>query len=235
VEPGLRCAGGGRRFEVRSLNMKGPHRHSWHRRRGYHHGNLREALIEAARQLMEKRGPEGFSLTEAARLAGVSPAAPYRHFRDREALLAEVARSGFERFAGSLEEAWDEGRPTAIAALEKVGRAYLAFAREEPASYAAMFEAGLSMDDSPDLKAAADRAFDVLRRACSLVAETLPEAARPPGDLMSLHVWAFTHGIATLFAEGKPGRGKVPMTGEEILESGMLIYLKGLGVIPGGK
>lgn len=215
--------------------MKASHRHSWRRRRGYHHGNLREVLIEAARQLIEKRGPEGFSLTEAARLAGVSPAAPYRHFRDREALLAEVARSGFERFAEKLEAAWDEGRPTPIAAFEKIGRAYLAFAREEPASYAAMFEAGLSMDDSPDLKAAADRAFEVLRRAGSLVAEALPETARPPGDLMSLHVWAFTHGIATLFAEGKPGRGKVPMTGEEILESGMLIYLKGLGVIPGAE
>lgn len=215
--------------------MAGPHRQKWRRRRGYHHGNLKEVLVEAARQLIEQRGPEGFSLTEAARLAGVSPAAPYRHFRDREALLAEVARSGFERFAEKLEVAWDEGRPTPMVAMENLGRAYLTFARSEPASYAAMFEGGLSMDESPELQSAGDRAFDVLRRACTRMIETLPESQRPPGDLMSLHVWAFTHGIATLFAQGKPGRGKVPMTGDEILETGMLLYMRGLGIIPGDR
>lgn len=215
--------------------MGDSHRQQWGRRRGYHHGNLREALIEAARQLIAQRGPDGFSLTEAARLAGVSPAAPYRHFRDREALLAEVARSGFELFAERLETAWDGGRPSPIAALENVGRAYLAFAREEPASYAAMFEAGLSPADDPDLQAAAEQAFNVLRRASARLAAALPEEERPPGDLMSLHVWALTHGVATLFSDGKPGRGKAPMTPEEVLESGMLVYLTGLGIIPGGK
>lgn len=213
--------------------MKGPGRNQWRRRRGYHHGNLRHVLIEAARELIEQRGPVGFSLTEAAKLAGVSPAAPYRHFRDREALISEVARSGFESFADRLAVAWDEGRPTPMIAFEKLGRAYLAFAREEPASYAAMFEAGLSVDDSPDLKAAAEGAFAVLASASSRIAEGLPAKSRPPGDLMGLHVWALSHGIATLFAEGKPGRGRVPMTGEEILEAGLLIYLRGLGVIPG--
>lgn len=212
--------------------MTGPGRNQWRRRRGYHHGNLREVLIEAARQLIEQRGPEGFSLTEAAKLAGVSPAAPYRHFRDREALISEVARSGFDRFAGKLDIAWDDGRPTPLAAFENMGRAYLAFARDEPASYAAMFEAGLSVEAVPELKAAADKAFAVLRRASNRLAETAPATAQPPGDLMSLHVWALSHGIATLFGDGKPGRGKVPMKPEEVLESGLLIYLKGLGVIP---
>lgn len=213
--------------------MKISQRNHWRRRRGYHHGNLKEVLVEAARQLIEQRGPEGFSLTEAARLAGVSAAAPYRHFRDREALLFEVARTGFDRLADQLEARWDEGRPTPINAFINVGRAYLVFAREESASYAAMFEAGLSLDNSPELKAAADRAFSALRGACSAVIESAPKGiVRPPGDLMSLHVWSMCHGIATLFSDGKPGRGKVPLTDEEILEAGILIYLKGLGVIP---
>ena len=73
---------------------------------------------------------------------GVSPAAPYRHFRDRDALLAELARNGFERFAARLDLAWNNGIPTPLSAFENLGRAYLAFAREEPASYAVMFEAG---------------------------------------------------------------------------------------------
>src|SRR3954454_11603001 len=112
-------------------------------RRGYHHGNLREALVRAALDLIAQKGPAGFTFAEAARLAGVSPAAPYRHFRDRDALLAEIARNGFERFAGKLEAAWNNGIPTPLSAFENLGRAYLDFAREEPASYAVMFEAGL--------------------------------------------------------------------------------------------
>ena len=131
----------------------------WHRPRSYHHGNLKEVLLEAARKLIEQYGPAGFSLTEAARLAGVSPAAPYRHFRDREALLAELARNGFERFAAKLDLAWNNGIPTPLSAFENLGRAYLAFAREEPASYAVMFEAGLGVSGDDQLKAAADSAL----------------------------------------------------------------------------
>ena len=115
----------------------------WRRPRSYHHGNLKEVLLEAARKLIEEHGAFGFSLTEAARLAGVSPAAPYRHFRDRDALLAEVARHGFERFAARLDMAWNNGVPTPLSAFDALGKAYLGFAREEPASYAVMFEAGV--------------------------------------------------------------------------------------------
>ena len=83
---------------------------SWKRRareeRGYHHGNLKEALIQAARQLIAEKGPAGFTFADAARSAGVSPAAPYRHFRDREALLADVAREGFQRFEAMLSTGW---------------------------------------------------------------------------------------------------------------------------------
>jgi AcrR family transcriptional regulator len=138
----------------------------WRRPPSYHHGNLREVLLEAARKLIEQYGPAGFSLTEAARLAGVSPAAPYRHFRDREALLAEVARSGFERFAARLDMAWNNGIPTPLSAFEQLGRAYLAFARDEPASYTVMFETGLA-EASRESIPAAERAFDVLQKAAS--------------------------------------------------------------------
>src|SRR3954468_1090657 len=79
--------------------------------RAYHHGNLKEALVRAALELIAEKGPGGFTFAEAARWAGVSPAAPYRHYRDRDALLADVARRGFEAFADALTRAWDEGRP----------------------------------------------------------------------------------------------------------------------------
>ena len=79
------------------------------KRRGYHHGNLREALIDTALSLISQKGPAGFTIAEAARAAGVSPAAPYRHFKDRDALIADVAERGFEVFAKGLAEAWAEG------------------------------------------------------------------------------------------------------------------------------
>src|ERR1700735_230475 len=128
-------------------------------RRGYHHGNLREALVEAALALIAEKGPAGFTIAEAARLAGVSPAAPYRHFRDAESLLAEVATRGFDQFRERLAAALNAASsPAPARAAEAVGRAYLAFAREEPAFYAAMFEARIARAPFPDLQAARDRA-----------------------------------------------------------------------------
>jgi AcrR family transcriptional regulator len=200
-------------------------------RRGYHHGNLREALIRAALDLIAEKGPAGFTFADAARSAGVSSAAPYRHFRDRQALLADVARRGFDLFEQRLNAAWNEGRPDPFRAFENVGRAYLAFAREQPAFYSAMFEAGLPLDDDPELQQAADRAFAVLRRAAETFCARLPSDRRPPALMMSLHLWALAHGIASLFARADAGRRKLPMSPEDLLEAGVLIYLQGLSLI----
>src|SRR3954452_4451058 len=96
--------------------------------RSYHHGNLKEALLQAALSLIAEKGPAGFTIAEAARSAGVSPAAPYRHFRDRDELMAGVALQGFERFEAELAGAWNGVRPEPNRAFENLGRAYLAFA-----------------------------------------------------------------------------------------------------------
>lgn len=202
-------------------------------RRGYHHGNLREALIDAALMLLAEKGPSGFTIAEAARLAGVSSAAPYRHFRDAAALLAAVAERGYERFATALAEAWNDGRPEPLRAFEALGQAYLAFARREPALYAAMFETGISFDTFPSLQAAADRAFGILRQATERLAATLPPAKRPPSLMMALHIWSLSHGIASLFCRADGARRKLPMSPEELLEAGVLIYLQSLGLAGG--
>ena len=207
----------------------------WRRPRSYHHGNLKEVLLEAARKLIEEHGAFGFSLTEAARLAGVSPAAPYRHFRDRDALLAEVAKNGFERFAARLDMAWNDGVPTPLSAFDNLGKAYLAFARDEPASYTVMFETGVLPGGDGETLPAGERAFDVLQHAAAALCRQLPESERPPLKLMSLHIWAISHGVATLFAQGDLQAHKVPVKPEEILESAMLVYLKGLGILADGK
>jgi len=201
--------------------------------RGYHHGNLKEALVRAALELIAQKGPAGFTFAEAARWAGVSPAAPYRHFRDRDELLADVARRGFDQFATALATAWNDGRPEPFAAFDRVGKAYLHFARTEPAYYSAMFEAGIPPASSPELREAGERAFAVLRTATERLIATMPASKRPPVLMMALHIWAVSHGIASLFGRGDAAQRSLPMAPEELLEAAVLIYLRGLGVDEG--
>jgi AcrR family transcriptional regulator len=200
--------------------------------RGYHHGNLKEALVRAALELIAEKGPAGFTFAEAARWAGVSPAAPYRHFRDRDDLLSDVARRGFAAFEKALREAWDDGRPEPFKAFERLGRAYLDFARREPAYYSAMFEAGIPLDRDPGLREAGDRAFAVLRTAAEQLVAQAPPGSKPPALMVALHVWSMAHGIASLFGRGDSARRALPMSAEELLEAGVLIYLQGLGLVP---
>jgi AcrR family transcriptional regulator len=181
-------------------------------------------------QLIAQHGPAGFTVAEAARLAGVSPGAPYRHFRDAEALLAEVALRGFERFAEALSRGWAGGSPDPLRAFEALGRAYLDFARREPAYYAAMFETRIAPEAHPGLMLASDRAFGVLREATERLISRLPEGQRPPGLMVALHVWSMCHGIASLFCRPDQSRRKLPMPPEDLLEAGLLIYLQSLGL-----
>jgi AcrR family transcriptional regulator len=197
--------------------------------RGYHHGNLKEALLRAALDLIAKKGPAGFTFAEAARWAGVSPAAPYRHFQDRDELIANVAQRGFEQFEAALARAWNEGRPAPGIAFDRVGKAYLEFARTEPAFYSAMFEAGIPLTSNAELRQAGERAFAVLRKATEALVVTLPPGARPPVMMMALHIWAMSHGIASLFGRGDQAKRSLPMTPEELLEAAVLVYLRGLG------
>lgn len=197
-------------------------------RRGYHHGNLREALVRAALDLIAEFGPVGFSFAEAARRAGVSAAAPYRHFRDRDALMVEIARRGFEQLADDLTAVWEGEKSGPLNGLKAMGNAYLAFARREPAYYAAMFESGVVANEDPGLQREGDRAFAALRHAAVAVSQLLPPARRAPPQMMSLHIWAMSHGTASLFG---PGKGRpAPVSPEELLEASVLIYLQGLGL-----
>jgi AcrR family transcriptional regulator len=201
-----------------------------HGPRGYHHGNLKEALIRAALELIAEKGPAGFTFADAARWAGVSPAAPYRHFRDRDELLTSVAIQGFERFAAMLATAWNDGRPDPARAFDNLGKAYLAFARTEPAYYSAMFEAGIPVEASPELREAGDRAFAIVRAASETLLAALPASKRPPALMVALHIWAVSHGIASLFGRGDSAQRTLPMSAEDLLEAAVLVYLRGLGL-----
>jgi AcrR family transcriptional regulator len=163
---------------------------------GRHHGDLRNALERAALELVAEKGPHGFSLNEASRRAGVSVAAPYKHFADREALLASLAVAGYReqraRFAAALEGVGDP--PSRLAAF---AAAYVRFAAQEPALFDVTFYAGLDKARHPELAAAGD----------AVLAAVLPAAREAAPDEQAavdvlLRVAAAAHGLAVFLRQG---------------------------------
>ena len=199
--------------------------------RGYHHGNLREALIRAALELIAKKGAAGFTFAEAARFAGVSPAAPYRHFRDRDELMANVALRGFEQFEAALARAWDE-RPSRMLSPRSTGsaRPISNSPATSPRITRRCSKPEFAVGANAELREASDRAFAVLRAAADKICPAMPVAARPPALMVALHIWTMAHGVASLFGRGDGGQRALPMTPAELLEAQVLVYLRGLGV-----
>ena len=138
-------------------------------RTNYHHGQLRPALIAEARTLLDAGGPAAVSLREAARRAGVSATASYRHFADKDALLAAVAAEGFREFGEALAAPIRQGKP-----FSEMGRAYVEFALTHPGLFRLMFSPLIAKrHEHPDLAAGADRAFEALRVAARLAPREL--------------------------------------------------------------
>ena len=188
-------------------------------KRGYHHGRLKEALVEAARSLVARHGPMGFTIAEAAKLVGVTPAAPYRHFSDRDDLMGEVAKQGFENFRGRLVAAWDNGRPDPAEALKRMGRAYLAFARDEPGFYFTMFGHAQRLASGGGNEAA-QRAFGTLVDAASAVLERRG-AGTSGARKLGYEIWSLSHGVATLMLGRHLQAGDSECDPETLLESGV--------------
>jgi len=158
----------------------------------YHHGDLRNALLEAALVILEREGEAGLGLRDLARAVGVSPAAPYRHFDSRSALLEALAVTGFQRFTRAMEEVAASDPPDILAAM---GKTYVLFALEHAALFRLMFSAQLRRDNRPGLRMAADAAFATLRRVTG--GETRA------GRVAALAAWARVHGLAVLLLDGQ--------------------------------
>jgi AcrR family transcriptional regulator len=172
------------------------------RRRPYHHGNLRAALVDAALELVEREGAEALTLRAVARAAGVSPAAPYRHFTDKRALLAAVAEEGFRLLASALRGAGDAG-PDPRARVRARGLAYVGFATRHPSHFRVMFGRELAdRSGYPGLQDAAQAAFDALVEG---VMDAQKAGAMREGDPreLGLTAWAAMHGLAMLFLDGR--------------------------------
>jgi AcrR family transcriptional regulator len=166
------------------------------RARPYHHGNLKQALLQAAVKVLAKVGPRAFTLREVARQAKVSHNAPYRHFRDKEELLAAVAAEGFERLADSMITAAAPAG-NALQALEWSGLGYVRFALQWPEHFSAMFDYSQDLNAYPEYAASGRRAFQVL---LDNIVAAQQAGQLPPGDPnpLALTAWSLVHGVAKL-------------------------------------
>ncbi len=168
----------------------------------YHHGDLRQALIDTAIELLGERGAEAFSMAEASRRLGVAPSAPYRHFADRDALLAAVALRAAGLLAEQLHRNVASGTPAQR--LAAAARAYVHFASDQRPLFQALTGSGLSKDSHPDIAAAAQAigtAF--LSPAAELTSGSEATAAR-----LTSAIVATAHGHATLMLDGMFGSGR---------------------------
>jgi len=179
-------------------------------RRPYHHGNLREALLQGAVRVIAELGPAAFTLREVARRAGVSHNAPYRHFRDKDALLAAVAAQGFRELTRAMRER-SERQSNALDKLKQSGLAYVAFAIRRPQRFTAMFDAPVIACKDPEYLQASQEAFNTLGNHTR---NSQAEGQLPAGNTMArtLYAWSLVHGIAKLAVAGRfPFRTKAAM------------------------
>lgn len=189
----------------------------------YHHGDLRRALLDAAAGLVQERGNAEASLREIARRAGVSHAAPYRHFESKEALLAAVAEEGFHQFREALEAAAAGRAP--LDALHATGHAYVRFAMAQPGYFRVMFgpERGMPCD-YPSLVEASSGAFGVLVATIQRCLDAGVVRQAPAGDL-ALVAWSCVHGLATLILDGMLEEAGAPETLAELVTSHLVAGL----------
>ncbi len=168
---------------------------------GYHHGDLRAGLIEATRQLVEEKGPDGFSVSDACRLAGVSTAAPYKHFKDKAEMITAMVTEGMVRHRENMLNALEGvpvGTPARVTAL---GRQYVDFALNEPGVFRLKFGGFTDRLDDPKLQEAGEGTFSIVLREVALCrgeTEITPDVRR-----RGFMLWSFVHGLSFLLADPK--------------------------------
>lgn len=167
----------------------------------YHHGDLRAALVDTTIELIAERGVQGFSLAEASRRLGVSVAAPYRHFADREELLAAVALQALDAFTATLA-AESRAADSPEDRLAAMARAYVRFAGQQRPLFETLYSSGIDKDRYPELQ----RAYEPVESFHSLVAE-ICEGDAAAADALAEALEAAAHGHATLLVDGEYGRG----------------------------
>ena len=214
---------------VKIARVRGTHGTRRARKKAYHHGNLRPALLEAAARLLATKGQHAVTLRAVARAAGVSEAAPYRHFRDKRAMLAAVAAAGFRDLARTLRRAAERGRDRDPGSLAAMAQAYVRFAEENPALYRVMLNPTVTGSDYPELGQAAREGFGVL---VGTIADFQRGGALREGapQVLAFVVFALVHGIADLVVERQvPREARAAYPPGRLVAAALQILHEGLG------
>lgn len=171
------------------------------KKESYHHGDLRSGLIEATRQLVEEKGADGFSVSDACRLAGVSTAAPYKHFKDKSEMIIAMVMEGMGRHRQNMIDALAEIPPGTPARITALGREYVDFALREPGVFRLKFGGFTDRLDDPRLQEAGEGTFTMVLHE---VAECLGEKeVTPEVRRRGFMLWSFVHGLSFLLADPK--------------------------------
>lgn len=196
--------------------------------RPYHHGDLRRALVEAARRILENEGPSALSLRAVAREAGVSPAAPYHHFKDKGELLDAVAHVGWDMLGDAMRVSRDKA-PDARHAMTEIGVAYVQFAQQHPALYRVMYDASRDKVSLPDgMKSDEDSAYCMVQDAFRAAAG--PDVPEMDVELATIAAWCAGHGLAEMSAFHQFDALKDAVGGEENFLRAVLSHM---GMFPG--
>ena len=186
------------------------------KRDSYHHGDLRAQLIESTRALVEEKGPDHFSVSEACRRAGVSTAAPYKHFRDKAEMLEAVAIDGMHRQRGQMLAELARYTPGTLRRIAAMGRVYVRFATREPGVFRLMFGLSENHAESSELIETGDNTFAVVQLEVARCrgSEIVEEADAHKAFLL----WSFVHGLSFLTIDGKLTQKKLDIGMEAVLE-----------------
>jgi AcrR family transcriptional regulator len=170
----------------------------------FHHGDLREALIAATRELLIEQGPAGFTLADACRRAGVTTAAPYKHFRDKQEILEEIVLRGFAELAAANAKAVSEGGPGTIAGITAMGISYLEFAVAQPAVFRLMFGHKSEIKNAKEVDETGNQC---LKHVIDEVATySRKHGHTADAEAIALRLWTFVHGASSLELDGDYGR-----------------------------
>lgn len=182
----------------------------------YHHGDLGQALVGAVRQLIERDGPANFSISEACKLAGVSTAAPYKHFKDKQDILRHVARSGFEDMTKGMAAAREDRTKGQVHVITEMGKAYVHFALAHSGTFRLMFGSSPNVKEDPAVNDKGHTCF------CTLINEVAdylgPGSDEVQAKQLAILLWTFVHGVASLAIDGDYEAADIPVDVDQLVE-----------------
>lgn len=182
---------------------------------GYHHGDLRAALLGAVRALVEERGSQNFSIAEAARKAGVSSAAPYRHFKDKPDILKALVMEAMQDMARNMRAVMAPYPPDSIERINALGRCYIDFARQHPGLFRLVFGVSECHEGDAELQVQGQNVFGVV---IETVANYLGiDPADPEAKLRAYMLWTVVHGHSWLAIDGKARQKNIDIPEDEFL------------------